>query len=213
MAVVAGYPITFNAGNAAEIAALGSGATVQNTTVLEGAFSLKQGPSSSMIDNGLNLTTLGVRFLFRCPALPAVDRPIISFAITGALDVLHVYIDSAGKLFVAGANAYGLVTTLSTSTFAINTTYTISVATDTAAGGIVRMWSGSTLEIDVTHGNVKTGIVEFRVSGEATANEYFFDDFYLIDTAELPPLTDAPPFMPIPVVQGMTGAVRRAAHF
>ena len=66
------------------------------------------------------------------------------------------------------------------------TWYTVRLAYDRAAGGVLRVWLDASLEISITHTAAGTAVDQIQVLAAAAA--YNYDDFYLTDTATQPPL-------------------------
>jgi hypothetical protein len=94
-----------------------------------------------------------------------------------------------GRLMIqdVAPGSLGLQGTLTgTTPLANDTWYTIRIAYDAAAGGIIKVWLDGSLDIDASHTNAGTVIEAFEVSDDGNACQ--FDDFYLIDVAKPPPL-------------------------
>ena len=67
-----------------------------------------------------------------------------------------------------------------------DTWYTIRLSYDAAASGALKVRLYGSLEIDVTHTLAGTSVDEIQVSGPASPNQYFYDDFNIGDTADEP---------------------------
>jgi hypothetical protein len=185
--------IGFETRNASEIVSLGAGATI-NATVRpgSGARSLRQAATASVLASGITpaLNTLALRFSFRKPANPGASQTLVQF-MTGAANQWALQLTAGGMLQVqdqAGLTFAGV--TVGSTALANAAWYTIRLAYDTAAGGGLRVWLDSpfSLEINVTHGAAGTAIDQLQVLGLANPNQFFYDDFYLADTATQPPL-------------------------
>ena len=182
--------IGFETRNASEIASLGAGASVSAVTVRPGSGvrSLNQAATASVLATGLTpaLNTLGLRFSFRKPSNPGVDQTLLLLT-TGATSQWALQLRTDGRLQVQDLATLTFVGPALGGTALSNATwYTVRLAYDRAAGGVLQVWLDAALEISITHTSVGTAVDEIRVL--AAAAVYNYDDFYLTDTATQPPL-------------------------
>lgn len=173
------YVNGFETGDASEINALGAGATVQTSTVHAGGYALKQAATFSQLLSG-GSTTPGTGFYFRFPALPGADTLFLFAHVGGPTgDVSILTLQTDGKVVLAGGGT-------STTALNINTWYLIQFAMDGAAGGVRKLWIDGGLEVNTTSAGT-SALSNFSVKGPASPNEFFFDDFIVIDSATQPP--------------------------
>lgn len=177
------YFTGFETGDGLEITTLGSGASVQSSTVLTGGYSLKQGSTASTPVTGLGTTTGCLRFRVSIPSLPGTDVEILSFGNTSGA-IMRLRVKGSGSVLEVyqGSQATGITTTDGTTVLAANTPYCIAAAMDVAAGGIIRVWLNGNLEIDITHSATGTTLDRFSFFGQASPNESFFDDVLFDNT-------------------------------
>jgi hypothetical protein len=185
--------IGFETQDASEVVSFGAGAG-PNTTVRpgSGARSLRQAAAASVLASGITpaLSTLSLRFSFRKPANPGASQTLVQF-MTGAANQWALQLTTAGMLQVADQSGLTFAgVTVGSTALTNGTWYTIRLAYDAAAGGGLRVWLDAplSLEINVTHAVAGTAIDQLQVLGLATPNQFFYDDFYLADTAAQPPL-------------------------
>jgi hypothetical protein len=182
--------IGFETRNASEISSLGAGAAVSAVTVRPGSGvrSLNQAATASVLATGLTpaLDTLGLRFSFRKPSNPGADQTLVLFT-TGATSQWALQLRTDGRLQVQDLATLTFVGPALGGTVLSNATwYTVRLAYDRAAGGVLQVWLDASLEVSITHTAVGTAVDQIRVL--AAAAVYNYDDFYLTDTATQPPL-------------------------
>jgi hypothetical protein len=129
---------------------------------------------------------IGVRFSFRKPTNPATDQILLQF-VNGATNLWSLRLRTDGRLQVQQDEALGLASTAGTTALADNTWYTVRLVYDAAAGGLLRVWLNESLEVNVTHTLAGTTVDEIRVSGLASLNQYYYDDFAITDSSASPP--------------------------
>ncbi len=181
--------IGFETGDASEIASINDPPSLVQmlyTRPGSGLFNLRQVDAASVLTSGLApaLDTLGFRFSFYKLSNPGGDQPMVHFknglsnlwtlrlTTTGALDIQH--------------NESSLVGTFNNTPLSDSTWYTIRLIYDRQAGGVLRVWLDSALEIDLTHPTGGTATDNIEVEGPPGG--YHYDDIYLIDTLTPPPL-------------------------
>jgi len=182
--------IGFETRNPSEIASLGAGATITAATVRPGSGvrSLNQAATASVLATGLTpaLDTLGLRFSFRKPSNPGADQTLLLFT-TGATNQWALQLRTDGRLQVQDLATLTFVGSALGSTAMANATwYTVRLAYDRAAGGVLQVWLDASLEISITHTAAGTAVDQIQVL--AAAAVYNYDDFYLTNTASQPPL-------------------------
>ena len=186
--------IGYETGDAKEIPdGLVGAATVQSTTVITGAYSLKCVSDSA----GQKLLApdavrdFGFSFRFRFDTNPSANRNIANFAKTGNDNIFILRLTTARQLRVAaggGSEDPGITTTTGATVLNANQNYTIQFEYDNTAGGIIKVWLDGVLEIDITHSNATTTISSIPVDGPVSGDgAWFYDDCYIVNTLIQPP--------------------------
>ncbi len=184
--------IGFETQDASEIASLGTPtATINNTNLRPGSGSrnLRQSTTATVLASGLTpaLNTLGLRFSFRTPNTAGASQMVL--LMTGATTQWALQLSAGGLLQVQDLAGLTFVGTTTGSTPLANLTwYTVQLAYDAAAGGTLQVWLDGSLEISITHSAAGTAVDQIQVLGRANPAYYYYDDFYLADTATQPPL-------------------------
>ncbi len=187
------YIAGLETGDAGELNALGSGASIVTTPVRSGAYAIKQAASRSPLTIAFGVVSQSViRTYFQFSAIPGSDVNILAELVSGPTNRLLVIMDSTGAIGVIDSAAtLGLTRTIGT--FGVLTTnqwYRIEAAIDLAASGVVKVWIDGTLSVNTTHTNnvAATGTVGWAVYGGGSGN-WYHDDMR-IDTATLTPPGD-----------------------
>jgi hypothetical protein len=179
--------IGFETQDASEIVSLGAGASISATVRPgSGARSLSQGVTASVLASGLTLNTLGLRFSFRKPSDPVANQQLVLFA--GVANQWALQLTTTGRLQLLDMASLTFVgATVGSTTLTDATWYTVRLAYNRAAGGVLQVWLDGSLEIDVTHtAAASSAVSQIRALGAAAL--YNYDDFHLTDTATQPPL-------------------------
>lgn len=186
-----GSPLVgFETGNAMEVAAVDRDSYLASSVVRSGSgmFCYRAGGGATAILAGMAADAVGARFSYRTS--DAGSSAQIFYFTNGITTQVYITLDGkTGKLYARssqvglndGNPVYGQTV------LASDTWYTVRVAYDAAAGGVVRLWVNDVLEIDTTHVLAGLPVTDARISGNARANNYF-DDFWIGDSAEAPPL-------------------------
>jgi hypothetical protein len=181
--------IGFETMDATEIVSYGTGATWDSITVRPGSglVSLRQLTNPTILASGLApLDSLGLRFSFYKPGNPVGNQTLVLFK-SGTTDLWSLQLRPDGRLHVQAIEPLALVGAVDGSTTLADTTWsTVRLVYDRAAGGLLKVWLDTSLEIDITHTAAGTAVDRVDVLGGVSA--YNFDDFYLTDTADQPPL-------------------------
>lgn len=180
------YWTGFETGDASELPVLGSGASVQATTVRTGGYALKQDNTAgqTVFTNTISTTKAVARVYFRFDFSTPAGSPgrLISFDLTVSGNPPLVMLDATRKLVVS--DSVGVTTTGST-VLAINTWYRIELIVDLSVpNGVLKVLLNGATEINTTDssGNTDT-IVQVRLIGDTAGNQYWDD--VRIDTATL----------------------------
>jgi len=151
-------------------------------------FCYRAGGGATAILAGMAADAVGARFSFRTS--DAGTSAQIFYFTNGITTQVYFTLDGkTGRLYARssqvglndGSPVYGQTV------LANDTWYTIRIAYDAAAGGVVKLWLNNVLEIDTTHVLAGLPVTDARISGNARANNYF-DDFWIGDSAVEPPL-------------------------
>lgn len=171
----------FETGDARDLAFLGSGASVQASTVIRGGWSLKQAAAGSFYRLNLSTTQSVARAYATFPALPGSLQGVMVERNQASTNRLRLGLLASGKLRLEDlSGTLGFSQLDSAAVLTAGTPYCLEVALDTAAGGIVRLWINGRLEIDSTHSTDPTSATrDWFVNGAATPNEVIFDDLRL----------------------------------
>ena len=187
-----GSPLVgFETGNTMEVAAVYDRDSYLDNSVVRsgsGMFCYRGGGGATAILAGMAADAVGARFSFRTS--DAGTSAQIFYFTNGITTQVYFTLDGkTGRLYARssqvglndGSPVYGQTV------LANDTWYTIRIAYDAAAGGVVKLWLNNVLEIDTTHVLAGLPVTDARISGNARANNYF-DDFWIGDSAVEPPL-------------------------
>lgn len=181
------YFIGFETGDASELNTLGSGASIQSTTVHSGAYAIDNGSSRSNLILGLSATTSVIRDYFNTDTIPGADTNVLAELATTSTNRLLVIMDSTGALGVVdAASTLGLTRTIGSVILSANQWYRVEVALDLAAGGIVKVWVDGTLSVNTTHSNNVSGTTTDGWAVYGGTGVWAHDDIR-IDTGTLTP--------------------------
>jgi hypothetical protein len=191
MAMVAPYPIGFETGNASEINTLGTNATVQNTVVLSGAYSLKQEGTASVISTGHALASWAFRFHVRFTG-GWYNRSLFEFRSASSTTIWTLDVDASQLLRVTQVASIGLTQSVGVTPLELDKSYSIKVAFAGASSGLLKVWLSDGLpagqaEIDVTHSSSASNLERVVVNWSTTGNNVYLDDLALFNTADRPP--------------------------
>jgi hypothetical protein len=158
-----------------------------------GSFCYRAGGGASVVLGGMSAEAVSARFSWRTSNV-GLGAQIFYFTDAGAkrtppqTQVYFTLDGSTGRLYAASSKVglNGGQPVYGQTTLANNTWYTIRVAYDAAAGGVVRLWIDDVLEIDTTHSLAGAPVADAKISGRLNSNNYF-DDFWIGDSAAEPP--------------------------
>lgn len=179
MAQTVQYFIGFETGSTSEINAVGSGGSIQSTTVRSGAYALSSNVNSSNVLTAALSATQWVCRVYCNFSNPTQQTTWFKAAQTnGATATLNIAITAAAKLQVIDANAImGFSTVTGTRALVAGTWYRIEAVVDQAAGGVIKVYIDGVLEINTTHSADTTAGPTTRISllGNTTCVAAFDD--------------------------------------
>lgn len=110
------------------------------------------------------------------------DANIVVFQASTGTTQWYLQSDTACKLkAIDNSTTIGLSAATATHAMDPATTYSIEVAYDQAAGGVLKVWMNGTLEIDTTHSTAAAAIDRIYIYGFGTTTKtVYWDDFIVV---------------------------------
>lgn len=191
-----GSPLVgFETGNTMEMASADPDGYLDTTVVRpgSGSFCYRAGGGACVVLGGMSAAAVSARFSWRTSDV-SLGAQIFFFTAAGAkrtppqTQVYFTLDGRTGRLYAASSKVglNGGQPVYGQTALANDTWYTIRVAYDAAAGGVVRLWVDEVLDIDTTHSIAGASVADARISGRLNSNNYF-DDFWIGDSAAAPP--------------------------
>lgn len=180
------YWTGFETGDGSELPVLGTGASIQTTTVRTGGYALKQDNTAgqTVFTNTISTTKAVARVYFRFDFSTPAGSPgrLISFDLTVSGNPLLVMLNASRQLVVSDSVA---ATTTGATVLAINTWYRIELICDMSVpNGVLKVLLNGATEINTTDSSGSTDtILQVRTIGDTAGNQYWDD--VRIDTATL----------------------------
>lgn len=173
---------------------LGSGASVQSSTVITGGWSAKLAATASGCATLFSATSdVAVTFKYATPTWPGGTVSIFLLTAPSSTNLLALGLKSNGALQVSGT-AIGLSTPVSSGAGALTTTtapasHSIQLLYRGAANGSVQVNVDGVNVITTTHPTVHTDVTGYTMTGFAPPNEAYIDDVAIWAHSSIVPMS------------------------